>query len=202
MSKNNKAIAIYCRVSTDKQSNERQKNDLSAHAAKLGYEVLSVHQEVLSGTARVRPERDEVMRLAQARRIDAILVTELSRWSRSIADIMLTVDQLTAWGVSLLTVEGLEFNLNTAVGRIEASVAAAAAQIEREKISERVKSGLQAAKAKGKKLGRQHGDNFKQAKHKDQVLKLREEGKSYRAIAEVIGIDKDTVMAVLQHVGG
>ena len=105
---------------------------------------------------------------------------------------------MEAWVVSLIAQNGFTFVLYTAQGKLIATMMATLAEFERELLRERVKSGLQAAKAKGKKLGRQHGDNFKQAKHKDQVLKLREEGKSYRAIAEKIGIDKDTVMAIIK----
>jgi len=82
--------------------------------------------------------------------------------------------------------------MTTAQGKLIAGIMASLAELERELIRERVKSGLQAAKVQGKKLGRKHGDTFKQNKHEQQVMKLRSENHSYRAIAEKVGIDKDT----------
>jgi putative DNA-invertase from lambdoid prophage Rac len=65
-------VAIYCRVSTDDQSCERQERDLRAFARRADHK---------------RPERTKVLALARAHEIDAILVTELSRWGRSTHDL-------------------------------------------------------------------------------------------------------------------
>lgn len=75
--------AIYCRVSTNDQSCERQEIDLKAFADRAGFEVVGVFKESVSGTKLDREERKKVLALAQARHIDAVLVTELSRWGRS-----------------------------------------------------------------------------------------------------------------------
>src|SRR5271165_1412141 len=71
--------AIYCRVSTADQSCERQERDLRAFAERAGYEAVGVFKETGSGAKLDRVERRKVMALAQARHIDAVLVTELSR---------------------------------------------------------------------------------------------------------------------------
>ena len=73
-------IAIYCRVSTDDQSCERQERDLRAFARRAEHRIVGVFKETASGAKNDRVERRKVMALAQAREIDAILVTELSRW--------------------------------------------------------------------------------------------------------------------------
>jgi DNA invertase Pin-like site-specific DNA recombinase len=72
--------ALYCRVSTADQSCARQERDLTAFADRAGYEVIGVFKETGSGVKLDRVERRKVMALAQARRIDAVLVTKLSRW--------------------------------------------------------------------------------------------------------------------------
>jgi len=72
-------VAIYCRVSTTDQSCSRQERDLLEYAAKAGYEVVGVWKESISGTGLNRIERQKVLELAQARYIDAILVTEMTR---------------------------------------------------------------------------------------------------------------------------
>src|SRR3546814_18513739 len=78
--------ARYARVSTADQSYERQLRDLTGFAERGGYEVIEVFRETASGMKANRSARAEVMKLAQTRHIDAILVTELSRWGRSTQD--------------------------------------------------------------------------------------------------------------------
>lgn len=89
-----KRAVIYARVSTSDQSCGRQIADLTDFAARAGYNVLEVHKETISGTKTNRHARNQVMVLAQARKIDAVLVTELSRWGRSTQDLLDTLNQL------------------------------------------------------------------------------------------------------------
>ena len=80
--------ALYCRVSTADQSCARQERDLAAFAARAGYEVVGPFKETGSGAKLDRAERKKVMALAQRREIEAVLVTELSRWGRSTLDLL------------------------------------------------------------------------------------------------------------------
>ena len=75
--------ALYCRVSTADQSCARQERDLSAFAERAGYQVVGTFKETASGVKLDRAERKRVLALAQRREIDAVLVTEVSRWGRS-----------------------------------------------------------------------------------------------------------------------
>ena len=108
--------AIYCRVSTQDQSCERQERDLAAFAARAGYEVVGIFKETGSGVRVDRAERRKVMALAQARRIDAVLVTELSRWGRGTLDLLHTLKELEARRVSVIATSGLAFDLTTPTG--------------------------------------------------------------------------------------
>jgi putative DNA-invertase from lambdoid prophage Rac len=65
-------VAIYCRVSTEDQSCERQERDLRAFAKRAEHEIVAVFRETASGAKNDRAERKKVMVLAQARKIDAI----------------------------------------------------------------------------------------------------------------------------------
>ena len=140
-------------------------------------------------------ERKKVMALVQAREIDAILVTELSRWGRSTID---PVQTLQAWDVSVLAISGLQFDLSTAHGKMIASVMAALAEFERDLIRKRIKSGIAAAKARGKRLGRQPGQHPSYRKA-TKALKLAEAGLSYRLIGRHVGLSKNTVGTILQR---
>ena len=122
-------VAIYCRVSTTDQSCERQERDLKEYAIICGYTVVGVWFETASGTRNDRPERQKVMALAQSHSIDAILVTEMTRWGRSTIDLIETLQELHSWHVSLIAQTGLQFDLNTPQGRLIAHLMASLALV-------------------------------------------------------------------------
>lgn len=133
------------------------------------------------------------MELAQSRQIDVVLVTELSRWGRSTIDLLNTLRELESWKVSVVAMNGMTFDLSSPHGRMLATFLSGIAEFERDLISERVKSGLAAAKARGRKLGRQIGVRPKSDRLAPKVMKLIDEGRSYRWIARDLGISKNTV---------
>jgi len=188
-------VALYCRVSTQDQSCERQERELQDFAERAGYKVVAVFKETASGTKNDREERLKVMALAQKRLIDAVVVTEASRWGRSLPDLLSTLQDLTERQVSLVATNGFEFNLQTAQGKLLAGILGSLAEFERDLIRERVLSGLANARAKGKKLGRQQGQ-CPSDKVSGKVMKYIAEGRSYRWIAHDLGISKTTVMAI------
>lgn len=192
--------ALYCRVSTADQSCDRQERDLLGFAARAGYEVVGVFKETGSGAKHDRAERKKVMGLAQHRMIDAVLVTELSRWGRSTVDLLHTLQQLEARRVSLVAQSGLDFDLSSPYGRMMTTLLAGFAEFERELLRERVRSGLAAARARGKRLGRQQGQ-CPSDRHAARVMALRAGGRSYRLIAWELGLSKNTVMAIVKRSG-
>lgn len=191
--------AIYCRVSTADQSCERQELDLSAFARRAGYGVTGIFKETGSGAKLDRAERRKIMALAQSRQIDVILVTELSRWGRSTIDLLNTLRELESWKVSVIAMNGMAFDLSSPHGRMLATLLSGIAEFERDLISERVKSGLAAAKARGKKLGRQTGERPKSDRIAPKVLALIAEGRSYRWIARDLGISKNTAADIVKR---
>jgi putative DNA-invertase from lambdoid prophage Rac len=180
--------AIYCRVSTADQSCERQARDLRAFAKRGGYKVVKVFQETGSGTKLCRAERKKILALAQAREIDCVLVTELSRWGRSTIDLLGTLRELESWKVSVIAMSGMTFDISTPHGRMMATFLAGIAEFERDLISERVK-----------KLGRQTGQRPKSDRLAPKVIALIEEGRIYRWIARDLGISKNTVGDIVKR---
>jgi putative DNA-invertase from lambdoid prophage Rac len=192
-------VALYCRVSTADQSCERQERELLAYAARCGYEVVGVWKDTASGSQSQRPERRKVMALAQARRIEVIAVTELTRWGRSTLDLVHTLQDLQAYGVSLVAQTGLQFDLASAQGKLIASVMASLAEFERDLLRERVRSGIAAAKARGKVFGRRPGQRVKADKLAPKVLELIASGHSYRQIGRLLDLSKNTVLAIAKR---
>ncbi|MGA8759637.1 MAG: recombinase family protein [Stellaceae bacterium] len=191
--------ALYCRVSTADQSCARQERDLAAFAARAGYEVIGVFKEIGSGAKLDRAERKKVMALAQRRELDAVLVTELSRWGRSTLDLLHTLKELETWRVSVIAMNGLAFDLSTPHGRMMATIIAGIAEFERELIQERIRSGVAAAKARGKRLGRQPGQRPKSDRLAPKVLALVAAGRSYRLIGRELRLSKNTVAEIVKR---
>ena len=196
-------MAIYCRVSTQDQDCDRQERDLLEYAERAGYEVVEVFKETLSGIRKAKGkqpvERKKVMELAQARKIDAVLVTEMTRWGRSTQDLMDTLGQLASWDVSLIAQTGLTFDLSTPQGKLVANLMASLAEFEHDLLRERVRSGVAAAQARGQTFGRRPGyrPSDKQA---PKVIELSEvEGLSQREIAARLGLSKTTVNEILKR---
>jgi DNA invertase Pin-like site-specific DNA recombinase len=191
--------ALYCRVSTADQSCERQERDLAAFAVRAGYEVVGTFKETASGMRLDRAERKRVLALVQRREIDAVLVTELSRWGRSTTDLLATLKELEARRVSLVAMNGMTFDLATPHGRMMATMLAGIAEFERELTTERIRSGIAAAKARGKRLGRQHGQRPKSDRLAPKVLALVALGRSYRLVGREIGLSKNTVAGIVKR---
>jgi DNA invertase Pin-like site-specific DNA recombinase len=187
-------------VSTTDQDCNRQIQDLEEFAVRSGYKVVEILKETASGANDDRPERAKILVLAQARKIDAVLVTELTRWGRSTIDLISTLQLLQSKNVSLIAQTGLEFDLTTPQGKLIATLMAGLAEFERDLIRERVKSGIAAAKARGVRFGRRPGETTPgvQAKVK-QILKMTGEGESYRTIAKRLKLSKNTVMRIVQE---
>jgi len=191
--------AVYCRVSTSDQNCERQEADLIAFAEKAGYAVAGVWKETASGSKADRRQRQQVLNLAQARKIDVILVTELTRWGRSTLDLFHTLNDLQSWGVCLIAQTGLQFDLATPQGKLIATLMAGLAEFERDLLRERVRSGIMAAQARGVVFGRRIGQRVKSDKLAPKVLALVAAGQSYRQIGRQLNLSKNTVLEIVKR---
>lgn len=188
--KSSKQAVIYSRVSSEDQNCARQIAELTAYAERAGYTVAGVFQEKASGAKNDRAERQKIMLLARQRKIDAILVTEISRWGRSTEDLLSTLQQLSDWNVSVIAQTGMQFDLSSPQGKLMVTMLAGFSEFERALITERVRSGVKAALAKGVKFGRDPLD----AQKAKRVADLLDQGHSVRSIAAAVGVSPTTVM--------
>jgi len=198
-------VAILVRVSTSKQETDRQVSELLAHAEAKGYQVVEVCEERVSGDAKQedRTGLNRVEELARSGAIKKVLVHEVSRLSRRNSVAHAFVETLSELGVSLYWHQQAIETLLASGKRNPASaimfaLLAEMARAERETLSERIKSGLDEARRKGKRLGRPKGgmDHTELLKkHKDICRQLRE-GQSIRHTAKITGKGASTVQRV------
>ena len=160
-----KQVAIYTRVSTDHQTTENQERELRAIADRMGWTVVNVYTDHGISGAKSREERpafDALAKDAARRRFDMVMAWSVDRLGRSLQDLVGFLSDLHAYGIDLfLHQQGLD--TTTPSGRMMFQMLGVFAEFERAMIRERVKSGLERAKAQGKTLGRRHIDPAKEA---------------------------------------
>jgi len=184
-----KTAAIYARVSTDRQKVDMQLNELRQFAARSGW---SIYEEFIdqnySGGNTKRPAFTAMMDAARKRKFDLLLVWKLDRLSRSLKDLIVTLDELGSCGIDFVSYDN-NLDTSTPTGKLVFQIVGAVAEFEKEIIRERVVAGLATARNKGKRLGRPPISKYVY----DQALKMRSEGSSYRNIGKVLGIDEGTI---------
>jgi DNA invertase Pin-like site-specific DNA recombinase len=137
------------------------------------------------------------MQAARRREIDAILVWRLDRWGRSLADLIVTLQELSAFGVGFVSLTEA-IDLTTPTGRALAGLLAVFAEFEREILRERVKAGI----AQARKEGRPHGRPRSAANHAARVQALYVEGVSKSEIARRLRIGRTSVRRLLAGCAG
>lgn len=185
-------VGLYARVSTQEQQTlTLQRDAMAAYATQRGWSIVTIVEEVGSGS-HARRQREELMRAARRRTIDAILVWRLDRWGRSLADLVATLHELQALEVGFISLrEALDFT--TPTGRAMAGLLAIFAEFEREILRERVKAGIVQARQRGTR----HGRPPTVAHWAEEVRHLYAVGLSKSAIARQLGISRTSVRRFL-----
>lgn len=175
----------YARVSTADQSLDSQTDALTAAGAER------IFSDTISGTKRERPELAKL--LDQLRRGDVVTVTKYDRLARSLHDLLDIVKAIEERGAGFRSLAE-DIDTTTPAGRLIFHVFASIAQFERERISERTKEGLQAARKRGRVGGR---PSALTADQKAEARRMRdEEGRSIAAIARLFRVSETTVRRV------
>jgi len=177
-------VAIYVRISTRKQELENQLRQLRNYSEKSSWEVYKEYCDIISGKEDNRPEYDKMFDDARKKEFDVVLFWDLSRFSRSGTLFTLQkLRELDNLGIKWHSFQEPYFSSIGEFKDVVISIMATLAKIEREKISERTKAGLERAKDEGKKLGRPSIPK----ETVDEIIKYLNEGKlSYREISEKV----------------
>jgi DNA invertase Pin-like site-specific DNA recombinase len=165
---------------------------MRAYAKRRGWKVALEENEVGSG-AKTRPQREEILKAARRREIDAIVVWRLDRWGRSLLDLIGTLQELQAVGVGFVSLtEALD--MTTPGGRALAGMLAVFAEFERDILRDRVKAGI----AQARKEGRPHGRPPSARLHTAEIYTLFAGGASKRQIAARLKISRTSVRRLLE----
>jgi|TARA_R110002020_G_scaffold124787_1_gene281917 putative DNA-invertase from lambdoid prophage Rac len=179
----------YARVSTADQRHDLQVDALQ----QTGCEEIV--QEVMSG-AKSLAKRDALLsRLVEG---DELVVWRLDRLGRSTLDVLEQLEDLQHRGIRFVTLEG-NFDTGTPMGKTILTIMASLAELERETLRERVKSGLEAARRRGAELGRRRSLN---ASQREQIVTWRAEGQSWRQIQQLFGGPNSISIRTLQRAIG
>src|ERR1041385_24615 len=190
-----KKAAIYARVSTNNghQSPEMQLAELREYCERRGWEITSEYVDNgVSGAKERRPQLDRLLSDCRRRLVDAVVVYRYDRFARSLRQLVNALEGFRSLGIEFVSLhDGVE--TSTPNGRLVFGIFASIAEFERELIRERVRSGLAAARARGKRLGRP-----RVGVDRCQIASLRSAGMSWAKIAAQLGVGEGTVYRAAQ----
>ena len=190
-----KRAALYLRVSTDGQTVDNQRLELEQAAKMAGWQVVGIYMDEGISGAKSRQDREGFDRLckdATRRQFDVVMSWSVDRLGRSLQDLIGFLSELHAVGVDLyLHQQGID--TTTPAGKAMFQMMGVFAEFERSMIQERVRAGLNRARAQGKTLGRPKvAGKVEQA-----VLAARADGTGKRKIAKQLGIGVSTVTRII-----
>ncbi len=190
-------VAIYYRVSTEKQDLESQKNTvekwlLDLPAEKRPKQVTVFKDEGISGKTVNRPGFQALLEAANKGAIDTIICYRLDRFSRHATTAIRLLLNLDEAGVAFISVTQPVLNLGheNPFRRTMLAAFAEIAEIERDTIVARVRAGLDAARKRGVKFGAplKVSEEMRQA-----AQELRRQGLSYKAISRQLDVSVGTI---------
>jgi len=193
-------VALYCRVSTSTkdQTTENQLRELNSYCDRMGYEVIKIYEDQISGakTREKRPAYNQLCNDAFLKKFDAVIAWDVSRFGRSLKEFVSFLADMDDKGIGVVAVKnGLDTSSST--GKMMMKMIGVMEEWNREMLVERTKSGLARTRANGTKLGRRKITNPKMTA---QIISLRNENKSIRAIATEVGVSTATIQRELRKV--
>ena len=188
-------VAIYARVSTlNGQRTDMQLAEIREYVSRRGWRIVAEFvDEGVSGAREKRPQLDRLWADCRKRKVDAVVVYRYDRFARSLRQLVNALEEFRALGIDFVSLhEGVD--TSTPNGRLVFGIFASIAEFERELIRSRVRSGLAAAKAMGKRLGRP-----RTSVDAEKIAQRRASGASWREISQEMGIGTGTAVRALQN---
>jgi DNA invertase Pin-like site-specific DNA recombinase len=194
-------VIAYLRVSTEKQLIENQRNEIARFAEARGLAIQKWQMEKVSGV-KTKEERKLEAVLRSMKPEDVLIVSEMSRLSRTMLEIMAILNLCIKKQIVLYSVkEGYAFE-NNMTSKIMGFAFGIAAEIERNLIAARTKEALAYRKAQGVILGRPKGSKVRTqvlADHAEDIRKMLTQGKPKAEIARLYHVSKTTLYNFLKE---
>lgn len=187
-------VAVYCRVSTQEQSTDLQREEIQRYVTAREWAVTAFYEDKATGTNANRPELKKLLNDARQRKFEIVICWKLDRLFRSLKDLVVTLQEFNDLGIEFISLKD-NIDLTTASGRLLMQIIGAMAEFEVCLVKERVKAGLKAAKSKGRVLGRPRRIDL------TKVAQLRRDGLSLNQIAQRLGTTKGGVSKTLKKLG-
>lgn len=186
-------VALYARVSTSEQDPEVQLAPLRTHTAQRGWAIIEEFVDRgFSGAKERRPALDRLMRAAWAGQFQAILVWRFDRFARSVKHLVTALETFRSMRLDFISLQE-QFDTATPIGQAMFTIIGAMAQLERDIIRERVRAGLERARARGVRLGRPAAEV-----EPAQIVGLHQQGLSAGDIARRMKCSRSTVRRLLR----
>jgi DNA invertase Pin-like site-specific DNA recombinase len=191
--------ALYARVSTTNHGQDvgLQLDELRQVAAQRGWEIAGEYiDRGISGSKEARPALDRMMADAQAGRIDVVAIWKLDRLGRSLRNLLVLIESLTAAGVDLASVRDPGMDTTTPTGRLLLQLLGCFAEYERQLLRERVIAGVRRAQAAGKHCGRPRVEMDLRP-----ALAMLSQGHGLKTTAKALGVSRATLRRRLAEAG-
>ena len=152
---NRPLAAIYIRVSTEDQAQHGfslagQEDALKNYASVLGYDISEIYKDEGKSAKDIkhRPAMQQLLTDAEAQKFSAIFIYKLDRFSRSLKDLILTIDKLKEWDIDFVSLQD-KIETASASGKLMFHIISAFAEFERNIIGERTTFGMQRKNKEG-----------------------------------------------------
>lgn len=187
-------IIAYLRVSTGKQNPENQREEIKRFAEEKNMEIDQWVIETASG--KLAPRKRKLGRvLSRMKKGDTLIISEISRLSRSLTEIMTIMGQCLEKEISIYTTKERYTFDNSINSKVLCFAFGLVAEIERNLISMRTKEALAVKKAEGVRLGRRPGSNVKIKfieQNEARIARMLDSGMSITQMCRKIGISRHT----------
>lgn len=196
-------LALYARVSTDKQESKNQVHTLRGYAKLRNWDIpeeMEFIDDDQSGRKESRPRFNVMMDMVRKRKIDMVLVWKFDRLSRGSLHFLRTFEEFRQLGVGLVSYSE-NFDTATPFGKAVVTILAAVAELEVENTRERIKMTFKRLKDEAAEKGeRVPYGRPKTPIDVSQLKVLRSQGLSIRQIAAKLNVSVGTVFRTLATV--
>ncbi|MGE5110667.1 MAG: recombinase family protein [Acidobacteriaceae bacterium] len=184
-------VALYSRVSTDKQEAENQLVALREYCKRQGYEIVREYTDICSGGKAERKQFKQMFEDASKRKFDTLLFWSLDRLSREgVLQTLKYLETLSQYGTQYKSFTEQYLDSLGPFRDAVLAILACIARQEKVRISERTKAGLARAASRGRLPGRPKAID---EELRERIIRLRAAGVSYTNIAKKLGVSESSV---------